>query len=93
MLMGDAAPMVQVIPSASASPYEYVPVNLPQIMMEGRRQIIREPLPAVHIQAGGSINISSGSSLNVGRGMSGVAEGTAWIGISLLAMLLIFGRK
>jgi len=94
--------MVQVrptlIPSASSVPNEYVPVNLPQMMVENGKSFIREPAPSVNISPGGSINISSGGSFNVGStlhpynkpGMSGL-DGAADIPIVAAVILgLIF---
>lgn len=98
--------MVQVrptlIPSASPIPNEYVPINLPQIMMANGKQFIKEPAPSVNISPGGSINISSGGQFNVGStmhpyksGMSGLGENKSprFLAAALLGLFLYSAYK
>ncbi len=87
----DAMMQVFPIPSASGSPTDYVPVNLPQLVLsmgQSRRQLVREPKPAIAISAGGSVNISSGSSMNFGSGLSGIGDASDK---NLLAGVIVFG--
>ncbi len=96
----DGGEMVQVrptlIPSATPIPNEYVPINLPQVMMANGKQFIREQTPSVSIAPGGSINISSGGQFNIGStmhpyksGMSGLDDLDGVADIPVMAAIVL----